>query len=125
MPGSPDRAVMSRGLALLFGAGATFVLITLVLPHGHDEAQPTLLIPAGLAYAVVALMLAAPRRFPERVLQAILASGTVLVGLCVLFSGRAGAAYAFMFVWVALYAAAFFSARATIAHVAWVAVVYA
>jgi hypothetical protein len=116
---------MSRGLALLFGAGATLVIITLLLPHGHGEARVTLLIPAGLAYVVVALLLAAPSRFPEPALHAILALGTALVGLCVLFSGRAGAAYAFMFVWVALYASAFFSVRASVAHVAWVGAVYA
>ncbi len=116
---------MSRGLALLFGAGATLVMITLVLPHDHGEARATLLIPAGLAYVVVGLLLAAPSRFPEPALHAILALGTALVGLCVLFSGRAGAAYAFMFVWVALYASAFFSVRASVAHVVWVGAAYA
>lgn len=116
---------MSRGLAFLFGAGATLVVVTLALPHSHDEAQLALLVPAGLAYVVVAVLLAAPERLAPAALSAILACGTVLVALCVIFSGRAGSAYAFMYVWVALYAAAFLSARAAIAHVAWLWAAYA
>lgn len=111
---------MARGLALLFGAGATLVAITLLLPHKHDEAQTGLLIPVVLAYIVAAALLTAPRRFSPDLLNIILAIGTVLVGLCVIYGGPAGAAYAFMYVWVALYAGAFFSARATIAHLGWV-----
>src|SRR5690348_6347151 len=124
MPGSSDRATMSRGLASLFGAGATLVAITLALPHGHDEAQLALLIPVGAAYVVVALLLSWPDRWPPAIMHALLAVGTVLVGLCVIFSGRAGAAYAFMYVWVALYASAFFAVRATVAHLAWAAATY-
>jgi hypothetical protein len=116
---------MSRGLALLFFAGATLGAITLVLPHDHGEAPATLMVPAGMAYVVAVLLLAAPARFPEPSLHAILALGTALVGLCVLLSARAGAAYALMFIWVGLYASAFFSVRATVAHVAWVGAVYA
>jgi hypothetical protein len=125
MPGSSDRATMSRGLALLFGAGATLVAITLVLPHGHNEAQLGLLIPVGAAYAVVALLLTTPKRWSPDVLHAILAAGTLLVGLCVIYGGHAGAAYAFMYVWVALYASAFFTVRRTAAHLAWAAASYA
>ncbi len=44
---------MARGLALLFGAGATLVSLTLVLPHRHDEAQLGLLIAVLPAYVVV------------------------------------------------------------------------
>jgi hypothetical protein len=125
MPGSSDRTAMSRGLAMLFGAGATLVVVTLLLPHGHDEAQLLLLVPAGLAYVVVAVLLSVPDRLPPAALSLVLACGTVLVGMCVIFSGRAGSAYAFMYVWVALYAAAFFSTRLTVAHLLWLAVVYA
>src|SRR3954452_10412364 len=125
MPGSSDRVAMSRGLALLFGAGATLVAITLVLPHGHGDVRIGLLIPVGAAYAVVAVLLSAPRRLAPEALHAILAVGTVLVGLCVIYGGRAGAAYAFMYVWVALYASAFFTIRAAALHLAWAAATYA
>src|SRR4051812_14847762 len=115
---------MARGLALLFGAGATLVAITLVLPHHGEEARTELLVPVVLAYAVVAVLLSAPSRFSARMLGAVLVVGTVLVGVCVIYGGQAGAAYAFMYVWVALYAAAFFSPREAIAHVVWAIATY-
>ncbi|MCW2991614.1 MAG: hypothetical protein JWM73_2208 [Solirubrobacterales bacterium] len=116
---------MSRGLALLFGAGATLVVLTLLLPHRGPEAQTGLLIPAGLAYVVVALLLAAPARFSPGALSVNLALGSTLIAVCVGFGGPAGGVYAFMYVWVALYAAAFFSVRMTVAQVAWAAASYA
>src|SRR3954447_2864101 len=103
MPGSSDRVAMSRGLALLFGAGGTLVAITLALPHGHDEANLGLLIPVGGAYVVAPLLFLRPRTWAPEALHTILAFGTVLVALCVVYGGHAGAAYAFMYVWVALY----------------------
>lgn len=116
---------MSRGLALLFGAGATLVAITLALPHGHDEANIGLLIPVACAYVVAPLLFWRPRDWAPGMLHAALAFGTVLIGLCVNYGGRAGGAYAFMYVWVALYASAFFTVRAALAHLAWCAASYA
>src|SRR3954449_10408023 len=124
MSGSTDRVVMARALAALFGAGATLVAITLVLPHRDDEAQLGLLIPVGLAYVVVALLLRAPRRLSTRTLSVVLGFGSLLIGLCVIYGGPAGTVYAFMYVWVALYAGAFFAVRETCAHLAWVFATY-
>ena len=124
MASSTDRVAMARGLAMLFGAGATLVLVTLVLPHGKDEAQIQLLIPVVMAYAVVGALLVGAERCSPAFLNAVLASGSLLIGVCVLFSSRAGPAYAFMYVWVALYAAAFLSVRMTLAHLAWALLSY-
>lgn len=125
MPDSTDRVSMSRGAALLFGAGATLVALSLLLPHRDDEAQAGLLVPVVLAYVAAAALLAAPGRFAPGVLSALLAFGSVLVAVCVAFGGPAGGVYAFMYVWVALYAAAFFSAPVTAAHVGWATASYA
>src|SRR3954449_6603188 len=124
MSGSTDRVVMARALAALFGAGATLVAITLVLPHRDDEAQLGLLIPVGLAYVVVALLLRAPRRLSTRTLSVVLGFGSLLIGLCVIYGGPAGTVYAFMYVWVALYAGAFFEVREIVAHLVWIFVSY-
>lgn len=124
MPSSVDRVVMSRGLALFFGAGATLVAVTLVLPHRDGEAQAGLLIPVVLAIPVVAGMLAMPRRWPPVVHSVVLAFGSVLVAACVHYGGSAGGIYAFMYVWVALYAAAFFGLRETLAHLGWAGACY-
>src|SRR5688572_25934940 len=125
MPDTADRVTMARGLALLFGAGATLVTLTLLLPHRDGEADTALLVPVALAYVVAAALLAAPARFTPPLLSVMLAFGSVLVAVCVVFGGPAGGVYAFMYVWVALYAAAFFDARVTAAHVAWAMASYA
>lgn len=125
MPDSSDRVLMARGLALLFGAGATLVAITLALPHRDGEAQTGLLIPVVLAYVVVALLLKSPSRFAPAALGGLIAFGTALISVCVVFGGPAGGVYAFMYVWVALYAAAFFSLGLTLAHLGWAMATYA
>jgi hypothetical protein len=116
---------MARGLALLFGAGATLVAITLLLPHDDGEGRWQLIIPCLLAWPTAAALLLWPRRFSPGLLSAVLAFGTVLVTLCVLWGEEAGGIYGVMYMWVAFYAAAFFSLRATVAHVVWTAVSFA
>ena len=115
---------MARALAALFGAGATLVALTLALPHHEEEARLELLIPAVLAYVVAALLLASGERLAPRVLSVVLALGTVLITLCVYWGGPAGAVYAFMYVWVALYAGAFFEVREVAAHLLWAFATY-
>lgn len=115
---------MSRGLALLFGAGAALVAVTLVLPHRDGEAMIGLLIPVGFALLVVPVLLVWPARWPPAVHSVVLAFGSVLIALCVNYGGPAGGVYAFMYVWVALYAGAFFGLRQTLAHVAFASATY-
>lgn len=116
---------MARGLALLFGAGATLVAVSLLLPHRDEEASMLLLVPVGLAYLTAPALLRWADRWTPPLLSALVAFGTALVALCVVWGGPAGGVYAFMYVWVALYAAAFFGPRQTAAHVAWALTSYA
>lgn len=116
---------MARGLALLFGAGATLVAATLLLPHRADEASVLLLVPVGLACVTAPALVRWADRCTPALLSLVLAFGTALIALCVVWGGPAGGIYAFMYVWVALYAAAFYSVRATLAHLAWAMVSYA
>jgi hypothetical protein len=103
---------MSRGLAFLFAAGASLVGISLLLPHSHNTNETGLLVAVGLA-AVTAGFLA---RFASRIsvggLQLVLALGTVLITICVVYGGDSASAYPLMYVWVALYAAYVFSGQA-------------
>jgi GAF domain-containing protein len=119
MSGSTDRVSMARGLALLFGAGATLVAITLLLPHGGDEGEWLLIVPCLLAWPTAAVLFGFPQRFSPQAISLVLAFGTALIGLCVVWGEDAGGIYALMYVWVAFYAAAFFSLRVVVAHVAW------
>jgi hypothetical protein len=124
MSASSDRTAMARGLALLYGAGATLVTITLLLPHREGEAQLGLLIPVGCAVVVVTALLTRPQWFAPELLSVILGLGSLLIGVCVNYGGPAGGLYAFMYVWVALYAAAFFGPRETGVHLGWASVSY-
>jgi K+-sensing histidine kinase KdpD len=66
--------------------------------------------------AVVSLTLALrPRLLPPSWFRGLIACGSVLVSTCIAFGGAAAGAYAFMFVWVALYSAYFFQTTARIA----------
>src|SRR4051794_2411640 len=95
MPGSPDQRAMVRGLAVLYAAGATLVALTVALPHGDNEQTVALLVPVGVAYLVVAGLLVGADRLGEPVLHATMATGTLLVAVCVVLAGGAGGAYAF------------------------------
>ena len=116
---------MVRGLAALFAAGATLVALTVALPHGDNEQTVALLVPVGAAYVAAAGLLAGAGRVGESLLHPAMALGTLLVAVCVVLAGRAGGVYAFMFVWVGGYTAAFFSSRAIAAHLAWAGIAYA
>lgn len=115
---------MARALAFLFAAGAALVGLTLVLPHADDTRELGVLVPVVLAIGVVAALLSLAGRASVGGLQAVLAGGTVLISECVLFGGDAAGAYALMYVWVALYAAYFFSRRAAAAQLALAAILY-
>jgi hypothetical protein len=107
-----ERATMSRGLAFLFAAGASLVGVSLLLPHGSNTTEASLLVAVGLAYCMAALLVRFAGRLSAANLQLILALGTVLITVCVIYGGDSASAYALMYVWVALYAAYVFTPRA-------------
>jgi signal transduction histidine kinase len=109
---------MSRGLAFLFGAGAALVAVSLLLPHSSNTHEPALLIAAGAAFLTAAGLVRLAARTPVRALQVVLALGTVLITVCVVYGGDSASAYPLMYVWVALYAAYVFTPRAAMAQTA-------
>ena len=109
---------MSRGLAFLFGAGAALVAVSLLLPHSSNTNEPALLIAAGAAFLTAAGLVRLAERTPVRALQVVLALGTVLITVCVIYGGDSATAYPLMYVWVALYAAYVFTPRAALMQTA-------
>jgi hypothetical protein len=107
-----DRATMSRGLAFLFAAGASLVGISLLLPHSHNTNDISLLIAVGLAYGTAAGLIRFAGGVSVTTLQVMLALGTILITVCVIYGGDSASAYPLMYVWVALYAAYVFSPQA-------------
>jgi len=121
--GSTDRAVISRSFALLYGSGATLVLLTLTMPV-DGRWIPGLVVPALLAYCVVGVTLALPDRLPLGLLRLLPTSGLVLVSLVVYGGGDAGTSYATIYIWVVLSAFYFFEARWGAFNLALVGVAY-
>jgi diguanylate cyclase (GGDEF)-like protein len=121
--GERGREVASIALAFLYAAGATLGLAALLLPHGEavDVAGVAALCIA--AYPLAALMLAL-RPLPWPILHLAVALGTALVTVAVELSDVIAGAYAFYYLWVALFAAYFFSRRGAIVHITLVAVAY-
>ena len=104
---------MSRGLAFLFAAGAALVGFSLLLPHSRNTNEAGLLVAVGLAIIAAGFLARFASRIPVVGLELTLALGTVLITICVVYGGDSASAYPLMYVWVALYAAYAFSAKAT------------
>ncbi|HEU4973794.1 MAG TPA: hypothetical protein VFT50_01795 [Baekduia sp.] len=106
---------MARGAAFLFGAGALLVAISIALPHPGMRVAGVV-VPVVLAATVAVTLGLRPRLLPAGWFRALLAMGSLLVSTCIACGGAAAGAYAFMFVWVALYSAYFFQTTRLIAE---------
>lgn len=115
-----DPAAQSVVLGMLYLSGALLVLLSLLLPHPGGASKPGLWGICALATFVGAALVVWAGYTREWVLHVVLAAGTALICLCVLFAGVAAGIYSAMFIWVLLMATSFFSARAVGAHVAWI-----
>lgn len=113
-----------RVLASLFGAGATLVLLTLVLPHSEDANVVGLLAIAIDAYLVTGAMFWQQERLPQWLLPLTLAWGSTLVTGVAYFSAEAPSPLVFFYLWVFLYSSYFFSRRVALAQIVYVGVLY-
>ncbi len=123
-PGEREREVASVSLAFLFAAGGTLGLAALLLPHG-EMVDVVGVASVCIAAIPVAALLLTLKPLPWWALNASLALGTAMITAAVEFSGAPSGAYAFYYLWVALFAAYFFSRRGAVVHVAIIAAAYA
>jgi signal transduction histidine kinase len=124
-PGPIQLRLMAIAAALLFGAGATFVGITLLLPRAGGSKPVPILIAVVCAYAVSAVVYRLRGRLGLPAFQVLVAAGTVLVSVCVAFQGRHASLYGLLYFWVALFGFYFFSVRAAVAQTAFAMGAYA
>src|SRR5438046_1103292 len=80
--------------------GAALVGISLLLPHSHNTNETSLLVAVGLATITAAGLARFAARISVAGLQLILALGTVLITVCVIYGGDSASAYPLMYVWV-------------------------
>jgi signal transduction histidine kinase len=118
----PDTALMAKALAALYLAGATMVLLTLVLPHDADPNEVGSLTIVAYAYLLSAGMIAFANRLSLPVLAVLLGIGTVSITGVAYFSGKDVSPLIFFYLWVMIYSAYFFSARVAVAEIVWVGI---
>jgi diguanylate cyclase (GGDEF)-like protein len=112
---------------VLFGAGATLSILSMLVPHGHDVDETTALATSLLAYPFCAALWWAGDRVPRWAFHLVMATGTIMVAVGVHSAGNgrlAGSASAF-FLWIAIYAAYYFPLREVAVHLGLVAASYA
>jgi diguanylate cyclase (GGDEF)-like protein len=125
----PDRPLMARCLAYLFGGGAALALVSLALAENYDVSAADIFIPQVgytlAAVAVVAILLVSFDRLPLWTFQLTLAAGTALISFVIYASGDPTSAYTMLYVWIALYAFYFFRLSQAFFQVACVGFAYA
>ena len=120
-------AAMGRWLGTLYICGSTLSLVSLALPHWHQQDTSSTAICALLGYPAAALLFQFGARLPRFAFHLLLGLGTTIITLGVYFGHNAGGSLtaSVFYIWVALYAFNFFSRPAATAHIAWIAVSYA
>lgn len=123
-PGTFEARMRVRVLASLYLAGATLVLVTLLLPHPADAREGGLLAIALVAYAIGALMLWQAARLPTWTLPVSLAWGAVLVTGVAWCSAESPSPLVFFYLWVFLYSTYFFTLRVALVQMVWASLLY-
>jgi PAS domain S-box-containing protein len=122
---SDKRAAMARISALLFIAGASLGMISLLLRGDPGRNAHAIFVTAIVAYATAAVPWVASDRLPLWAFHVLTVVGTALISLALLFGGQNAHVFGLLYFWVVIYASYFFSARATALHLAVVGGAYA
>ena len=120
-----EHRQMAPIAAVMYATAGTVVGLSLLLPHSPDMNRGALLGAALLGpLGAVGIWLARKHLAPW-CFHITTGAGTVLAGLCVYWSGDPSSPYAFLWLWVAVFSAYFFSPTALAAHLAFAGLVYA
>ena len=121
-----QRALMVLSGTYLCLAGALLTVVWLVLPYSPSAANETgMIVMAAGAAAMGAVMLLGGDDLPGWSFQGFAAAGTLLVTGMIHFSGADTSPYAFLYLWVALYALYFFTPTRAALHIIFIAIAYA
>ena len=121
-----QRALMVISGTYLCLAGALLTVVWLALPYSPSAADKSgLALMAVGSAAMGAVMLLGGDHLPEWSFQGFAGVGTLLVTGTVYFSGAETSPYAFLYLWVALYALYFFTAARAALHIVFIAIAYA
>jgi diguanylate cyclase (GGDEF)-like protein len=122
---SRDESRMAPIAAVMYATAGTVVGLSLLLPHPPEMNRPALLFAALVGPLTAIPVWLLRRHLPRWFFHLTTASGTILAGLCVYWSGEAASAYSFLLLWVAVFSAYFFSPAELVAHLVFAGAVYA
>jgi diguanylate cyclase (GGDEF)-like protein len=121
-----QRALMVLSGTYLCLASALLTVVWLVLPYSPSAANETGMVVMAAGAAVMgATMLLGGDELPGWSFQGFAAAGTLLVTGMIHFSGADTSPYAFLYLWVALYALYFFTPTRAALHIIFIAIAYA
>ncbi|MFL5845420.1 MAG: diguanylate cyclase domain-containing protein [Solirubrobacteraceae bacterium] len=119
-----DRELAARGMAVLYLAAGVLGLVN-ALVLGHGDYDTLSLVAISAVGFLVPLALVRARQVPPFVFQGLLLVGSAAVTAAIHFTGGVPNSAAMLYLFVALYAAYFFSAATAAIHVGIVAALYA
>src|SRR3954469_20453622 len=118
-------AMAGRTIALLYLAGATIGLISMVTPHSARANDLALYENIALAYVAGAVLLALGRRALGWMVPLVMAAGPFVIARAIHFSGEPVSFYSTWFIWLGLVAFYFFRRPVAAAYTAYASAVYA
>jgi diguanylate cyclase (GGDEF)-like protein/PAS domain S-box-containing protein len=117
-------ALRAKIIAGLFAACGTLALLAVLLPRADGANETGLAIVVVADFAAAAGLFFASGRVKQSLLPALLASASTLITAVAHFSDESPSPLVFVYLWVVLYAAYFFSRRQAAVQGAYVAVTY-
>ena len=117
---------MARWGAVLFGAGATLGVLTLLLPHGTKMDGPATVAMIVVGYTIAAALALLGERVPMWLIHGAIAVGAaaVSVGIHATGGGRLAGSASVLYLWVAIFAGYFLSWRAMSLYIVLIAASY-
>ncbi|MEK6328707.1 MAG: diguanylate cyclase [Actinomycetota bacterium] len=121
----PDPVASAKFLAYLFAVGPSVGLLALALPHPAAWDELAILTIVANAYLTATITWLLRNRSSLAVLQLVLALGTVLISLAIHFTASGASPFVLFYIWVALYAFYYFTARQALLQLAVLGLSYA
>ena len=119
-----ELRLRAQVLASLYAAGATLVLLTVVLPHPAGASATGLLAIVVNAYVIAGAMYTQAQRLRPWTLRAMLAWGTTLITGVAYFSDQTPSPLVFFYLWIFLYSAYFFTKRQALLQIGYAGLAY-
>lgn len=121
---SSETRLQARLLGCLFAAGATLVLLTVLLPHSRRADTVGLLAIVADAYVVAGLLSWRAGKLNDRLLPVALAWGSTLITGVAYFSAESPSPLVFFYLWVFLFSAYFFTKAQAAVQIVYVGIAY-